>query len=81
LFGTDRLPAPAGNIQFDNGPADVADGEVLNQQDPAFCNQFPASPAELRQGSCPGADNTGDGGNNYTGGTWFRLIGSIFNYL
>jgi L-ascorbate oxidase len=64
----------AGTIMFDNGPASVAAGEVLNQQDPAFCNQFPAGPAEVRQGSCPGADGTGDGGNDYTGGTWFFTV-------
>jgi FtsP/CotA-like multicopper oxidase with cupredoxin domain len=64
----------AGTITFVNGPAGVADGEVLNQEDPRFCGQFPASPAEVRQGSCPGADNSGDGGNNYTGGTWFFTV-------
>ncbi len=63
----------AGNIMFDNGPADVADGEVLNQQDPDFCTQFPADPGEVRQGSCPGADNSSDG-NNYLGGTWFFTV-------
>ena len=47
---------------------------MLNQQDPDFCAQFPASPAEVRQGSCPGADNSGDGGNNYIGGTWFFTV-------
>ena len=32
-----------GNIMFDNGPANVANGEVLNQEDPDFCNQFPSA--------------------------------------
>jgi L-ascorbate oxidase len=62
-----------GNIMFDNGPADVAVGEVLNQQDPDFCAQFPVDPGEVRHGSCPGADNSPDG-NNYVGGTWFFTV-------
>src|SRR5262249_19544342 len=49
-------------------------GQVQNQEDPTFCTQFPATPAEVRQGSCPGADNSGTGGNNYTGGTWFLTV-------
>jgi FtsP/CotA-like multicopper oxidase with cupredoxin domain len=64
----------AGSIQFGNGTANVVDGEVLNQQDPGFCNQFPAGPAEPRQGSCPGADNSSDDGNNYVGGRWFFTV-------
>jgi FtsP/CotA-like multicopper oxidase with cupredoxin domain len=63
----------AGSIAFDNGTASVANGEVLNQQDPDFCSQFP-NPGEVRQGSCPGADNSGEGGNNYVGGTWFFTV-------
>lgn len=63
----------AGNIAFENGPAAVANGEILNQQDPDFCRQFPA-PGEVRQGSCPGADNSGDEGNNYVGGKWYFTI-------
>jgi L-ascorbate oxidase len=61
-----------GNIMFDNGPADVADGEVLNQQDPDFCAQFPGA-GEERQGSCPGVNNSPDG-NNYVGDTWFFTV-------
>jgi FtsP/CotA-like multicopper oxidase with cupredoxin domain len=64
----------AGNIEFENGAANVADGEVLNQEDAGFCTQFPANSSELRQGSCPGADGTADGGSNYTGGTWYFTI-------
>jgi L-ascorbate oxidase len=63
----------AGTIMF-NTPVVVTDGEVMNQEDPTFCAQFPASPAEIRQGSCPGADNSSTGGNNYTGGTWFLTV-------
>jgi L-ascorbate oxidase len=61
------------NLQFVNGTADVVDGEVLNQEDPNFCTQFPANASEIRQGSCPGADNTPDG-NNYTGGKWYFTV-------
>lgn len=63
----------AGTIAFENGSAAVANGEVLNQQDPDFCAQSPA-PGEVRQGSCPGADNRGDEGNNYIGGRWYFTI-------
>ncbi len=64
----------AGRITFDNGPANVANGEVLAQQDPDFCAQFPVSPTEVRHGSCPGADNFNDGGNDYTGGSWVFTV-------
>ena len=46
-----------GTIGFDSGPQPVANGEVLNQEDPDFCAQTPAR-NEVRQGSCPGQDNT-----------------------
>jgi FtsP/CotA-like multicopper oxidase with cupredoxin domain len=62
-----------GTIGFDSGPQPVANGEVLNQEDPDFCAQFAAS-GEVRQGSCPGQDNTADGGNNYTGGKWYMTV-------
>jgi L-ascorbate oxidase len=64
----------AGTYVLGSGSASVADGTVLNQEDPTFCTQFPDGPAEIRQGSCPGADNTADMGNNYTGGTWFLTV-------
>ncbi len=72
-----------GDIQFAQGTANVtlpvSNGEVLNdQQDPAFCTQQPGG-GEIRRGSCPGADNTKDGGNNYTGGRWyFPVSGTVF---
>src|SRR5262245_57278756 len=44
---------PGGTIAFDSGPQSTAPGEVLNQEDPAFCAQFPASSSEIRRGSCP----------------------------
>jgi hypothetical protein len=58
-----------GTYMFANGSATVPDGTVLNQEDPTFCTQLPATPAEVRQGSCPGTNSVGD--NDYTGGTWF----------
>ena len=64
----------AGTIAFDSGPQPVANGEVLHQEDPAFCAQFPASTSEVRQGSCPGQDDTFEGGNNYTGGKWYMTV-------
>jgi len=63
-----------GTIGFDSGPQPVANGEVLNQEDPDFCAQFPADGSETRQGSCPGADDTAGGGNDYTGGKWYMTV-------
>jgi FtsP/CotA-like multicopper oxidase with cupredoxin domain len=65
-------PCPAGTIAFDSGPQPVANGEVLNQEDPGFCAQLPAT-GEVRRGSCPGTDNRPDG-NNYTGGNWYMTL-------
>ena len=62
-----------GTIGFDSGPQPVVNGEVLHQEDPDFCAQFPAA-GEVRQGSCPGQDNTAGGGNNYTGGKWYMTV-------
>jgi FtsP/CotA-like multicopper oxidase with cupredoxin domain len=61
-----------GTYMFANGNAAVPDGTVLNQEDVAFCTQYPASDAEVRQGSCPGTNAMGD--NDYTGGTWFFTV-------
>jgi hypothetical protein len=63
---------PAGTISFDSGPQ-IVDGEVLNQQDTALCQQFP-NPGEVRQGSCPGIDNSTSGGNDYTGAKWYMIV-------
>ena len=63
----------AGTVQFDSGPQPVVDGEVLNQEDPDFCAQFPAA-HEVRRGSCPGQDNSADGGTNFTGGNWYMTL-------
>jgi L-ascorbate oxidase len=75
LLLKDIMVMAAGQINFGTGmdPRSVADGEVLNQRDSAFCTQFPAL-NEVRRGSCPGTDNTGNGGNNYTGGSWYLTV-------
>jgi FtsP/CotA-like multicopper oxidase with cupredoxin domain len=64
----------AGTIGFDSGDQTVVDGEVLHQEDPDFCAQYPASATEVRHGSCPGQDNSGNDGNNYTGGNWYFTV-------
>jgi L-ascorbate oxidase len=64
---------PGGIVQFDGGPQPTAPGEVLNQEDPDFCAQFPAT-GEKRQGSCPGQNNTADGGTDFTGGKWYMTV-------
>jgi L-ascorbate oxidase len=70
---------PGGTIAFDSGPQPTAPGEVLNQEDPAFCAQLPASSSEVRQGSCPGQDDSFEAGNNYTGGKWYMTVnGQVF---
>jgi FtsP/CotA-like multicopper oxidase with cupredoxin domain len=69
---------PGGIVQFDSGPQQTAPGEVLNQEDPDFCAQFPAA-HEVRNGSCPGQDNSADGGTNFVGGKWYMTLnGQVF---
>ena len=63
----------AGTIGFDSGDQPVVNGEVLHQEDPDFCAQFPAA-TEARKGSCPGANNSADDGNDYTGGKWYFTV-------
>jgi len=74
LILKDMMVLAAGTIGFDSGDQTVVNGEVLNQEDPDFCSQFPADPNEVRQGSCPGADNSADDGNNYAGGRWYFTV-------
>jgi FtsP/CotA-like multicopper oxidase with cupredoxin domain len=62
----------AGTVNFDSGPQSVVNGEVLNQEDPDFCAQFPAA-NEVRRGVCPGQDNSPDG-SNFTGGKWYFTV-------
>lgn len=76
LILKDLQVVAAGTIAFENGPAKVADGEVLNQEDPEFCHQNPG-PNELRRGFCLGVDNTSDGGNNYRRGKWYFTINGV----
>jgi L-ascorbate oxidase len=74
LILKDMQVLAAGTVQFENGPATVAAGEVLHQEDPEFCSAQPASAAELRQGACAGADNSADEGSNFTGGKWYFTV-------
>jgi FtsP/CotA-like multicopper oxidase with cupredoxin domain len=65
-----------GTVIFDSGPQPVANGEVLNQEDPGFCAPEP-DPGDVRRGSCPGADNTADEGSDFTGGKWYFTVNGI----
>lgn len=82
LILKDMQVLAAGQINFAQGPdsalLNVSNGEVLNdQQDPQFCDQYPASSGDLRLGSCPGANVADD--NDYTGGRWyFPVSGQVF---
>jgi hypothetical protein len=58
------------------GEQPVADGEIEGHTDAEFCNQFPASPSEVRQGSCAGVDQTADD-DNFTGGVWYFTVNGI----
>ena len=59
LILKDLQVLPGGAIQFHSGRARVVDGEVLHQEDPDFCAQFPAGASDVRRGSCSGTNNTG----------------------
>ena len=81
LILKDMQVLAAGTIGFDSGNQPVVNGEVLHQEDPDFCTQFPvpAASTEVRKGSCPGSDNSADDGNNYTGGRWyFTVSGQLY---
>jgi L-ascorbate oxidase len=71
LILKDTQVLAAGTIRFRAGPAPVANGEVLNQQDSDFCAQFPADASEVRQGSCPGAAQRDD---DFSGGRWYFTV-------
>jgi FtsP/CotA-like multicopper oxidase with cupredoxin domain len=63
---------PGGPVVFDSGTQNTQPGEVLNQEDTSFCDQFPA-PGEVRHGSCPGVATSGNG-STYTGGNWYMTV-------
>jgi len=73
LVFKDIQVAAAGSILFFSGSANVANGEVLYQEHADFCAQFPA-PGEVRQGSCPGQDASGNNSSNYAGGNWYFTV-------
>jgi L-ascorbate oxidase len=74
LILKDMQIAAGGTADFGNGPTTIQPGEVVNQEDPTFCDQFPADSSEVRQGSCPGVDGTANGGSNWTGGRWYLTV-------
>jgi FtsP/CotA-like multicopper oxidase with cupredoxin domain len=71
-------PAKPGQtgVDFGHGFVAVANGEVLPQTDAAFCDALPAQ-GEVRHGSCPGVDASGDGDANFTGGVWYFTVNGI----
>jgi FtsP/CotA-like multicopper oxidase with cupredoxin domain len=73
--GTRDFGATCGNVPC--GPQPVADGEIEGHTDAAFCNQFPASASEVRQGSCAGVDQTANGDDNFTGGVWYFTVNGV----
>ncbi|WP_245414616.1 multicopper oxidase domain-containing protein [Aestuariivirga litoralis] len=80
LILKDMQVLAAGTVNFQQGinayPFPVSNGEVLDdQQDPQFCTQYPASPAETRLGSCPGTNVDGD--NDYTNGAWYFPVSGV----
>jgi L-ascorbate oxidase len=52
----------------------LADGTLLDEEDPDFCLLSVAPTGSLGQGFCPGQDQTAGGGNNYTNGRWFFTL-------
>ncbi len=54
----------------------LADGTLMDEEDPDFCQsqQVAAPTGALGQGFCPGQDETGEGGGNYTKGRWFFTL-------
>ncbi|KAA6455859.1 copper oxidase [Acidobacteria bacterium AB60] len=52
-----------------------ADGTVLSQEDPGFCNPTEAGESSPRDGACPGQSGPpGAAGPSYAGGNWFFTI-------
>jgi len=52
----------------------LADGTLMDEEDPDFCLPPAASSGPLGQGFCPGRDQTAGGGGNYTNGRWFFTL-------
>jgi L-ascorbate oxidase len=82
-----QVLAASSGLQFANGTAPVANGEVLNQQASPFCNQFPTFNEPPRLGSCTGIsvvhtqqDNGGStqpwagGGGFFPGAVWYFTV-------
>ena len=83
-----QVLAATPSLQFANGTAAVADGEVLNQEASPFCNQFPAFLEPSRLGSCTGITTVttvkprkavstptwGGGGGYFPGAVWYFTV-------
>jgi L-ascorbate oxidase len=82
-----QVLAASPGLQFANGTAPVANGEVLNQQASPFCNQFPTFNEPPRLGSCTGISvvhtqqgNGGSaspwegGGGFFPGAVWYFTV-------
>jgi FtsP/CotA-like multicopper oxidase with cupredoxin domain len=52
----------------------LADGTLMDEEDPDFCQPPKAVTGPLGKGFCPGQDQTGDDGGNYTNGRWFFTL-------
>jgi FtsP/CotA-like multicopper oxidase with cupredoxin domain len=54
-------------------------GTMHDQEAPDFCQPATLQPpgASLGQGSCPGQDQSANGGDNYTGGRWYFTINGM----
>ncbi|MGH8246770.1 MAG: multicopper oxidase domain-containing protein, partial [Gammaproteobacteria bacterium] len=52
----------------------LADGTLLDEEDPDFCLPSAATAGSLGKGFCPGQDQTARGGSNYTNGRWFFTL-------
>jgi FtsP/CotA-like multicopper oxidase with cupredoxin domain len=54
----------------------LSNSKLMDQEDPNFCEppEGAAPKNSSWQGFCPGQDERGDGGGNYTGGRWFFTL-------
>jgi L-ascorbate oxidase len=82
-----QVLAASNGLQFQNGTAPVANGEVLNQQASPFCNQFQVFNEPPRLGSCTGISlihtqqgggvstaTWGSGGGIFPGAVWYFTV-------
>jgi FtsP/CotA-like multicopper oxidase with cupredoxin domain len=48
--------------------------QLQDQEDPDFCTPIPIGGEGARLGACAGQDNTGSGGSDYRGGSWYFTV-------